>query len=443
MKRMLAALTALMMLIPVLAFGEAAHYTLRFDCDEEQLSPWLQENGVTDSGVLKLIPLIAGLRLEMYASEEEQANILFLNDTDIVKAWTRRAEDGSYLLLVDAAPDTVVKTPAVEETAAAQIMAGTDALTLLGVATEMAKTAGEWMNGLPCREETGIFMGDAFGAGDTQQTWEISRNDVTVLAMLLSRKLDGLVPAENGEGAADWQALKQELQDAILQDALTGKESWILRRVLRDGTAIGLSLTCLYDGEQVATVSVGLDTPDLRIVAGLGLDGNVYYADAIMTAESDSEATLALNYTVRFYQDPHHDGLQGAAVEAENSLGRLEGRISATLTDRFTLGGEATLTRNGTAALREVWEASVDGKTGLIGAKDTVFIGENPRPAFGIFLDGETTEEYPAAAWPEGDPIAMDQDQEAMTAWISQIATTAGFKLIFQVPAEVLILLFK
>ncbi len=445
MKRMMAAVVALMMLIPCLAIGEVNHYTLRFSWDEEQVAAWLQEAGVTEGSVLKVIGLIAGLRGEAYETETDGAFSLSLNGSDILKGWIRLEENDSMLLLVDGVPETAVKIPAEEDSSAAGlILQETDALSLVTVAMGLPDVCAAWLNSLPCRVEYGLFMGDAFSGGDEQHTWEISANDITVLLLRMTQKLDELAKL-NPEKAEDYRALKQDLQDAVLRDALTGKESMILRKVLRDGKEIGVSATVFQDGEQVMTLSAGLEDPDaLRIVAGIGLGGNVYYADAVLSMGESSGESSAINYSVRFYQDPHHDGFPGASVEAENSLGLLEGSLAASIADSsLKLGNEATLTRDGTPTLREAWEITLDMETGLLNGKDALYIGESLKPAFEIFLDAEKTEDFPAAEWPDSEPIPADGDSEALTAWSSQLATAVGYKLIFAVPTDVLMLLFR
>ncbi len=445
MKRLLAALLALLMLLPALAMGENTHATLCFQCDEAQLNAWLQENGITEKWVASLVSLIAGLRVDSYAKEDEGALKLSLDGEDIVTVWHRRTADGSALALVDAAPNQDVLIPAPEEGVFDMLLSKTDMLSVLTMAIEIADEASAWMEALPVREEHGVFMGDAFGAGDTQYTYEVSSNDMTVLALQAIDKMDSLQPLDP-EDAPDYQALKAQIQKAILQDARTSRQHWIARKVLRDEALIGISVTALNNNEQIMTISLGLENPEgPRIVAGIGLGGNVYFADLTLSIPDPVEDTVSLQYRADIWQDPHHDGFPSARIQRSNLLGHLEGSMSAAVKDGgISLSGEATLTRDGTSTLRESWGITVADDTGLIAAKDALYIGENETPAFEIVLESEQTDDYPETEWAVlGNPIRLDEESEALTEWLTQVATTIGYKLIFKVPTELLMMIMQ
>lgn len=275
MKRLLALMLA--MLLPGAALCETLQTEIMLTVREQELSeiiaPVLSEMyDVTQEQAETLAQAFAGLMnnsgLRVTVQEDAQAFELLLGGKTLVDVQALVDSMGNTVFTSGLFKGYGLTRPAGEEQATVAD-AGIDwASVLTGVRQEAEKR----ISALPYVTTEGAFAGDAYTGGTSCRTYQLDDSDVAAF-------LQGLMTDDARDALAllfdimgmDGKAALAALDDTHARVAAENAYAYLLRVVEdAEGSLVGLSLTVQQGTAQLATVSVGMASGEMKIVVGIG-----------------------------------------------------------------------------------------------------------------------------------------------------------------------------
>ncbi len=441
-KRLLALCAALMLCVgcAACAYGDAdTRQVSRWHVDAEQMVQVLTAFGLTDAGLLELVPDIVSVvnraeaEVNLIPSRNEISVVLRVGDTALVDGAIRETADGKIQVASSLLPGVIID---VTDEVNQLLQTLNDALPVIeGVANYVAEHASDllgectaWAQNLETVEEVGVFSGDAYSGALSRTVVRFDDRDLAVLGMRLLNKLDGVSGTWSG-----WGEFKSGLQQTLM-DYASGNACRYVYVSAKDaeGKEVGASLTVFRGDDQILTLSAGADG---RIVIGWGgSDGRVYYADVKLDVNLSGDGNdVIVTGTVALWLDPAHTGFRAASAQSGNRLFTLtldSLRISAEGSS-LAFEMDATLDARG-LTLREHSAYSPEAGT----SRSDVYLGDAEEP----FETAEVvrTDDPVAYTWPDAEPITLN-DQETITAAFKQGVGELSTKLINVIPMPILL----
>ena len=285
MKKLLAFLLAMM--LPVCALAET--YSISIDVKSEgnalvkyitePLMPETAEDIAAFEAEAKLLQkLLNGAGLDMVVQEDAAYMELRLSGKPILD-FTSYMDDEALWLTSSLIPGYALGS---RNEAADADQAALDALDWEGAVNSVLPGLHEWASSIKPSEARGVFMGDAYEGGIKCTTWTITDMDVVSLVNhLLTEETRKLVSELLNSMELDATALLQRLDELNAQVAKENQYSYVFRLVQGPQEVfVGASLTVLQAQEQIATISLGVQDEELRVVVGIGLAQQNYWCEA-------------------------------------------------------------------------------------------------------------------------------------------------------------------
>lgn len=444
MRRILALLLAVACLMTAAASAESRRIVFDAEADGTLLEEYLTAIGVENAEALGpgLAGLLNSLRLEGCVSREEGETLVSgrvtAEDETLFDLLMRLSEADGKLAMASSlwpgyAMTAAYETAGPESTATAA--AGTeDRQQQMDRLEQAVRTkAAQWWEKQDCAWTNGDFAGDAYDGGTICGTATLKDSDLYVLIRYLEPEIRGAVGLAGLEDTAADSFFK------TLTDLTVENGGQYLVRVVYDSgmTLKGISVTCLRDGTQVATLSLGLEPDALRFVAGFGgPDNRVWFLDGDLTPQD-----RGFRGEIRVWQDPQKLGFQ-AAKAAERNL-----RLTLTLEGAYTEredGGDARLAAvlavPGKPVLRETVDISSSG--GGFSFLDSFWLSDHPQPVLTLKCSVEETTETPV--WPEGlKPVETAESDSGFEQAVTEQAQNLAVNLLRIVPPELLVYLMR
>lgn len=168
------------------------------------------------------------------------------------------------------------------------------------IAADVKAAYENWRAGLNPVTTTGVFVGDAYTGGTKCTTWSITDRDVAaLLSAVMTPEMRALIQHETTEateGKKDVLEAFDAANDRVLEE---NKYSYLVRSVKDDRDEfVGLSVSVFEKDMQLATMSVGAQGNDLRLVVGLGLKQQNYWTEWHFT-KSQREGTAFIKGEMR------------------------------------------------------------------------------------------------------------------------------------------------
>lgn len=292
MKRFVALLLAL--LLPVCSLAETLEVTLQVQTAETLFSAMLdrsiQRKSGTESASAEVITklmrtLLGNTRITMITQEDASSFSISLNGTDFLDMTTHL--DGEKTLLTSGLiPGYVL----VENTGADATDNAADEQKI----TEDIQTAWlAWKKTIASENTYGVFSGDAYTGGTSCTTWTITDRDIAALvSAVMTPDLRAMIQDQTEKGNAQEDILAAF--DAANEKAAEKNQYSYVLRCVKDAqeNAVGASATIFDQEKQVATISVGFGDEALRLVIGLGLKQQNYWAECVLTKTEREKNTF-------------------------------------------------------------------------------------------------------------------------------------------------------
>lgn len=312
MKRLAVLLLAL--LLPVCALAESWGVTLEAELDETLFSEYVHEfadslggsaqGGSLDTVIQLLQRVLDGMRFEIIVQDDGAMTINFdLSGGRLLDMTTYVDENYTYLTSSMLPGYAVVS--ANTESADADTTAALSAIDSEVLANEIAGAVTAWLSGLEPVVSTGTFDGDAYEGGTRCTTWSVTDMDIAAL-------LSSVMTGETREAAAliltSWGVDAEEaLGNFDVMNANMADEDqhlYIFSIVEDDSEAIvGFTLKILRENAQIATVSLGVEDEELRLVVGLGLNKENYWFETSLQ-EAFTENSYIISGVSREWTGP-------------------------------------------------------------------------------------------------------------------------------------------
>lgn len=284
MKKFIALLLALF--LPVCAMAEAYEVTLQVQTAEKlfsmMLEPSIQRQADLDSAsaeaVAKLMKALIGNTKITTVSQEDAGTVsISLNGVDFLDVTTYLS--GTQTLMTSSLiPGYVL----VENAAPAE-----NAQTETKIDEDIKAAVSAWKDGLKAETTYGAFSGDAYTGGTVCTTWTITDSDIAALAnAVMTPELRDMIEAEAEED------ILSAIDTANRRVAEENKYTYMVRCVKDEQEqVVGLSATIFDQEKQVATLSVGETEAGVRIVVGLGMKQQNYWAECVLTQTQRDHTT--------------------------------------------------------------------------------------------------------------------------------------------------------
>lgn len=296
MKRFIALLLAL--LLPLCTFAESVEVTVQVKASDALFSKLFSESfaevtGFDTAALQPYASIIKALLSDVSITAVSQANAYSVDF--ILRGVTlfdmTAYQNGSVTQMTS----TLIPGYMLEEQSKE-----IDALTALtpekqkNILTDVKAAYEKWYTGLNAATISGVFDGDAYTGGTKCTTWTVTDQDISaLLSAVMTPELRTLFQqelAENSEGEADILAAFDAANDRVARE---NRCSYLVRSVKDDhDELIGFSVSILEKDIQTATVSVGLQEDAIRIVMGLGLRQQNYWAEWNVTTSRREEMTF-------------------------------------------------------------------------------------------------------------------------------------------------------
>ena len=434
MKKVFALLLAFLCLMAVPGVGESRSVTVAFEADQEEMTAFGTALGLPDGELLAkgIAKLLNSATLEYCTAEaetgEQTAKLDFrLGEETVLDITVYMPGDKSCLMIASSMfPGYAVRfTDELGELESFSLdmrQADPAALKelLSGPVTEKTR---QWLDSLNSVTTYGDFMGDAYDGGRVCVDLTLEDSDLYVLCMHLEPELRRAFELMGLPGE------EKSLQKGMLKAALENANQYRVRMVYDGAHSLtGISVTALNSGTQVATLSLGYETPGMtRFVLGTGVQDKVYYLDGELRTEDRTELTA------RVYADPKKAGFPGAKTEEKNLLQTLTMEISTAGTEEaWTAAYSGSLQDREGQKIREEGTFSTADKQ--YAWEDSIFLGDRERPVMTVRIRSGASDSMPA--WPEDLQVVDDPDDERVTAAMQEATASLSAALIRLIPTE-------
>ena len=293
MKKCIALILAL--ILPVCALAETVQITFQLQSADELFSGFIRQGTLNGMGV-------DASSLEAYASLLK----IFLKDTKLTSVYQEDAfsldisinginlldmttrQSGSEMQLTSSLiPGYVLIEPA--DKTGDHALAEREAQLEEGI----KEAFFAWKNGLVSETIYGVFAGDAYSGGTECTTWTVTDKDVAeLISNLMTPELRTMIEEQIEAAGEDENLLKafEEVNERVMKE---NKFSYQIRRVGNEQhQPIGLSVSVFEEEKQIATLSAGIDQQTIRVVVGLGLKTQNYWAECLLTRSQKDQTTF-------------------------------------------------------------------------------------------------------------------------------------------------------
>lgn len=288
MKKLLALLLAF--LLPAVALAETYELTLMMDVNQdylkEALSSISESSGDAETLVDTLLSLMDNTGVAMKCQEDALAIELLVSGEVLADFMLYQAEDRVIITSSLLKEYALVSEAEALTDEAAENVALLDAVDWSSLAGTLGSTLLDWFDALEPTVETGSFIGDAYEGGTVCTTMILTDSDIAGLVkQLLTDDLRSILSAALTLCGVDGEAVLAEFDTLNDRVADEDRYAYVLRIVEDDQEAfVGASLTIFEELAQVATLSLGRNGKEWKLVYGMGLDvpGNSvnYWLDA-------------------------------------------------------------------------------------------------------------------------------------------------------------------
>ncbi len=439
MKRALALLLALACLLTHAALADSL--SVSFAADEEEMTAYFTAYGMADAETLS------------------QGLTELLNKSTVSGWFDRQNPEGSLALQIDG--ETLLDISFTEDLENNRILYASSLFPGYAVAvvfenlaelsdhrTEEEQAAWlELVNG-PVKEKVvsflldragqtsvGSFMGDAYESGTYSTELTLRDSDLYVLAVTLKPELSRWAEL-SGSGEEFWDSLYQDL----LQAAVADEDLYRVRLIYDERfTLKALSLTVEHLGTQVATLSLGLESPDsVRYVLGFGILEQVYYLSGQLTTVENG-----LRGSVELWHDVRKAGFPATAAAEDNRLTALDFDLAyeSTGAAEGKLAYGLSMKQTGRPALQERGELLLQESGAQLSSSLTLEGREAPLLKTVCVTDG--TAERPA--WPEDLKVIglEDMGSEDFAQTMQNASEQLGLKMVRLMPTQLLLYLVQ
>ncbi len=293
MKRLVALLLALF--LPVCALAETFEVTMEVQTAQALFSALVDQSvqqpmrleGVSSESVAKLLQALLGNTKITAVTQENASSVsITLNGNSFLDATTYMSDSESlmtsslipgYVLVEDAAPTSAAEAENEKKIA------------------EDVQTAYEaWKKTLPVETAHGVFSGDAYTGGTVCTTWTITDSDIAALmTAIMTPELREMIEQHADAETAGKDSILSAFDAANARVAEENKYTYTIRRVTDDDDQlIGFSATVFDQAAQVATFSLGKSEQSTRVVIGLGLKQENYWAECVLTESQRDQTTF-------------------------------------------------------------------------------------------------------------------------------------------------------
>lgn len=293
MKRLVALLLAL--LLPVCALAETYEVTMEVQTAEALFSALVDQSvqqhmgldGVSGESVAKLLQALLGNTKITAVTQENASSVsISLNGSSFLDATTYQSGSES-LMTSSLIPGYVL----VEEAAAAS--AAEDEKEKK-IAEDAQNAYDAWKKALPVETAHGVFSGDAYTGGTVCTTWTITDSDIAALmTAVMTPELREMIKQHADDETAGKGDILSAFDAGNVRVAEENKYTYTIRRVADDDDQlVGFSATVFDQAAQVATFSLGVNDQNVRMVIGLGLKQENYWAECVLTESQRDQTTF-------------------------------------------------------------------------------------------------------------------------------------------------------
>lgn len=291
MKKLVALLLALF--LPVCALADTFEVTMEVQTAQALFSSLVNQSvqkhtgleGVSSESVAKLLQALLGnTKITAVTQENASAVSITLNGNSFLDA-TTYLSGGESLMTSSLIPGYVL-VEAVPSASAAE------AENEKKIAEDVQNAFVAWKETLPVETVHGVFSGDAYTGGTVCTTWTITDSDIAALmTAIMTPELREMI--EQHVEAAGEDGILSAFDAANARVTEENKYTYTIRCVADDeDRLIGVSATVLDEAAQVATFSLGVNDQNVRVVIGLGLKQENYWAECVLTKSQRDQTTF-------------------------------------------------------------------------------------------------------------------------------------------------------
>lgn len=290
MKRCIALLLAL--LLPVCALSETIEVTVQVQTAEALFSAMLEpavqsqaglDDATAEAAAKLMKALIGNTKITTVTQEDAGSVSISLNGVNFLDV-TTYLSGVQTLMTSSLIPGYVL----VEEADPAA-----DAQREKKIAEDVKAAVTAWKDGLTAETAYGAFSGDAYTGGTSCTTWTITDSDIAkLMSNLMTPELRTLVSESLTVEESEQTDVLDALEKANQRVAEENKYAYTIRCVKDDQNRIvGMSLTVFEHEKQLATLSLGLDEQEIRLVLGLGMKEQNYWSEYRLTKNKHEQTT--------------------------------------------------------------------------------------------------------------------------------------------------------
>ena len=291
MKKLVALLLALF--LPVCALADTFEVTMEVQTAQALFSALVNQSvqkhtgleGVSSESFAKLLQALLGnTKITAVTQENASAVSITLNGNSFLDA-TTYLSGGESLMTSSLIPGYVL----VEDVPSAS---ATEAENEKKIAEDVQNAFIAWKETRLVETVHGVFSGDAYTGGTVCTTWTIKDSDIAALmTALMTPELREMI--EQHVEAAGEDGILSAFDAANARVAEENKYTYTIRCVADDeDRLIGFSATVFDEAAQVATFSLGVNDQNVRVVIGLGLKQENYWAECVLTESQRDQTTF-------------------------------------------------------------------------------------------------------------------------------------------------------
>lgn len=292
MKRFIALFLAL--LLPVCALAETVEIALRIQTAEALFNKLLQRSVQGAAGVdaasmeaaVKLLQILLGDTTITAVTQEDAGSVsISLKGMNLLDVTTYQVGSESQMTS-SLIPGYVLIEESDEDPAV-------DAEKEQKIAEDFMTAFKTWREALPSETAYGVFGGDAYAGGTVCTTWSITDSDIAkLMSELMTPELRALVSESLTVEESEQTDALDALEKANQRVAEENKYAYTIRCVKDDQDQIvGMSLTVFEHEKQLATLSLGLQEQEIRLVLGLGMKEQNYWSECRLTKNKHEQTT--------------------------------------------------------------------------------------------------------------------------------------------------------
>ena len=291
MKKLVALLLALF--LPVCALADTFEVTMEVQTAQALFSALVNKSvqkhtgleGVSSESVAKLLQALLGnTKITAVTQENASAVSITLNGNSFLDA-TTYLSGGESLMTSSLIPGYVLVEDVLSASAA-------EAENEKKIAEDVQNAFVAWKETLPVETVHGVFSGDAYTGGTVCTTWTITDSDIAALmTAIMTPEMREMI--EQHVEAAGEDGILSAFDAANARVTEENKYTYTIRCVADDeDRLVGFSATVFDEEAQVATFSLGVNDQNVRVVIGLGLKQENYWAECVLTESQRDQTTF-------------------------------------------------------------------------------------------------------------------------------------------------------